>query len=75
LSKNEQRRRAEELAALEAAIAEAEATLAGLAEALQAATESQVYEEVQRLSDDYGSAEKQLEALLERWEALAHEYA
>jgi ATP-binding cassette subfamily F protein 3 len=75
LSKNEQRRRTEELAALEAAVAEAEASLAGLVETLQAATESQTYEEVQRLSHDYAAAEKRLESLVQQWETLAGEYA
>jgi ATP-binding cassette subfamily F protein 3 len=67
LSKNEQRRRAEELAMLESAVAEAETSLAGLVEALQTATESQAYEEVQRLSHDYHAAEKRLETLLQQW--------
>jgi ATP-binding cassette subfamily F protein 3 len=71
LSKNEQRRRTEELTALEAAVAEAEASLAGLVEAMQTAGESQSYEEVQRISQEYSAAEARLEQLLQQWEALA----
>jgi hypothetical protein len=57
--------------ALEAAVAEAEASLAGLVEAMQTAGESQSYEEVQRISQEYNAAEARLEQLLQQWEALA----
>ncbi len=74
LSKNEQRRRAEEVAAMEAAVAKAEASLAEITAALQAATQSQDFEEVQRLSEAYGAAEAKLEELLRQWEATVEAY-
>ena len=72
LSKNEQRKRAETLAAVEGGIALADATLAGLGEALQAAAAAQDYGELQRLTAEYEAAQARLEALYGQWEALSH---
>ena len=75
LSKNEQRRRAEALAALERGIAAADVEMAGLGEALQAAAAAQDYAELQRLTAAYEAAQARQEALYGEWEALAHEPA
>jgi ATP-binding cassette subfamily F protein 3 len=72
LSKNEQRRRAEALAAAETDIAAAEAALAGLSEALQTAAANQDFAELQRLTRDYAAAEDRLAQLFTDWEALTH---
>ncbi len=75
LSKNEQRRRAEALAELEAGIAATEESLATLGEALQTAAAAQDFNELQRLTADYTAAEEKLEALFARWEEMTHEPA
>jgi ATP-binding cassette subfamily F protein 3 len=75
LSKNEARRRAETLTAMEADITAAEATLVELGAALQEAAESQDVAALQRLTADYAAAEARLETLLTEWEALTHEPA
>jgi ATP-binding cassette subfamily F protein 3 len=73
LSKNEQRRQAEALAELEAAIAEAETALAQITEELQAATQEESFDKIQSLSIEYAAAEEALAALMKQWEKLAHE--
>ena len=75
LSKNEQRRRAEALAELEAAIASTEAVLATLGEALQGAAAAQDLAELQRLTADYAATENKLEDLFTQWEEMTHEPA
>ena len=72
LSKNEQRKRAETLAAVEGGIAAADATLARLGEALQVAAAAQDYGQLQRLTAEYEAAQARLEALYGEWEALSH---
>ncbi len=73
LSKNEQRRRAEALAAVEAEVAATEARASELAEAMQAAATAQDFTRLQQLNAEYEAAEARVVALLEQWEALAHE--
>ena len=75
LSKNEQRKRAETLAALERGIAAADTEMAALGEALQVAAVAQDYAELQRLTAAYQAAQARQEALYGEWEALAHEPA
>ena len=75
LSKNEQRKRAETLAALERGIAAADTEIATLGEALQAAAAAQNYAELQRLTAAYEAAQARQEALYGEWEVLAHEPA
>jgi hypothetical protein len=75
LSKNEQRRRAEALAAVEKNITATEVALVELGEALQVAAATQDYAELQRLTAEYQAAERRLEQLFGEWEALPHEPA
>ena len=75
MSKNEQRRRAEAVAALEADISATEAALAGLGEALQTAAAGQDFAALQRLTADYAATEQKLEQLFKDWEGLTHEPA
>lgn len=75
LSKNEQRKRAEALAEVEADIAITEEALASLGEALQDAAEGQDFIELQRLTAEYEAAETRLEELFARWEEMTHEPA
>jgi ATP-binding cassette subfamily F protein 3 len=75
LSKNEQRRRAEALAALEQRIAATEEALAWLGEALQNAAAAQDYVELQRLTAEYETTERSLEGLFKEWEGMTHEPA
>jgi ATP-binding cassette subfamily F protein 3 len=72
-SKNERRRHAEELAAVEALISRQEARLQQLGQALQEATEAQTFDKIQLLSVEYEATEAELETLMEQWEKLAHE--
>jgi ATP-binding cassette subfamily F protein 3 len=72
-SKNERRRHAEELAAVEALISRQEARLQQLGQALQEATEAQTFDKIQLLSVEYEETEAELETLMEQWEKLAHE--
>lgn len=71
-SKNELRRRAEALAALEASVTQVESKLEELTNALQAAAETENYERVQELSRQYAQTEERLHLLLQEWEELAH---
>jgi ATP-binding cassette, subfamily F, member 3 len=73
LSKNEQRRLEARIQALEDEVATAERQLAEITEALQAATETQTFDKIQRLSIEYAAAEKALNSLLEEWTQLAQE--
>ena len=75
LSKNEQRRRAEALAALEAEIAATERKLIELSGAMQTAAEIPDYTELMRLTAEYEAAGKKLETLFEQWERMTHEPA
>lgn len=75
LSKNEQRKRVEALASVEAAIAVTEAELERLGGSLQEAAAAQNFAELQRLTDAYGAAEQHLEQLFKEWETLTHEPA
>jgi ATP-binding cassette subfamily F protein 3 len=73
LSKNEQRKRAEALANLEARIEETETRLSQLTDHLQKATEAGSFDKIQELSQAYAAAEGRLEALMAQWENMAHE--
>ena len=73
LSKNEQRRQAAAVAAVEAAIMEAENVLKKIVESLQIATREESFDKIQSLSIEYSAAEETLEALMKKWERLAHE--
>ena len=75
LSKNEQRRRAEAVAAVERGINETEAAMTALGEALQRAAAAQEYPELQRLTAEYAAAEARHDELFAEWEALTHEPA
>lgn len=75
LSKNEIRRRAEALAAVEAAIAATETELAGLGETMQAAAEAQDFAVLMRLTAEYEQAERRLEELFDEWGQMTHEPA
>jgi ATP-binding cassette, subfamily F, member 3 len=70
LSKNEQRLLAQKIEALESEIATAEEYLHQVTEALQAATESQAFDKIQRLSIEYAAAEKRVSRLMEEWSQL-----
>jgi ATP-binding cassette subfamily F protein 3 len=72
LSKNELRRRVEALAAVEAAVTEAETRLEALTHDLQAAAEQEDFARVHDLSRDYAKTEERLHALLVEWEEMAH---
>ncbi|MCZ7674483.1 MAG: ABC-F family ATP-binding cassette domain-containing protein [Chloroflexi bacterium] len=73
LSKNEQRKKAEALGALEAEIHEREATLATLSKAMEAATQTDAVDKIQAISIEYAATEAAIEALMEKWETMAHE--
>ena len=73
LSKNEQRRQAEALAELETTITEAEESLVKITEALQEATQEESFDKIQSLSIEYSAAEEALDALMKKWEKMAHE--
>lgn len=70
LSKNEQRRRAAQLAAVEDAITHLEAQLAEITLALQEATAAQDVDKIQTLSIEYARTESQLAEKLSEWETL-----
>ena len=73
LSKNEQRRLEKKIATIESDITTAEQQLAQVTQALQAATETQSFDKIQRLSIEYAAAEKRVNTLLEEWAQLAQE--
>ncbi|MCA9927102.1 MAG: ABC-F family ATP-binding cassette domain-containing protein [Anaerolineales bacterium] len=73
LSKNEQRRRAEALTALEHQIHETETKLHDISHNLQKATEVSAFDKIQALSAAYAETETALEGLMAQWEMLADE--
>ena len=73
LSKNERRRQAEAVAALEVAITKAETALEQIVAKLQVATQEESFDKIQSLSIEYSAAEETLDALMQKWETLAHE--
>ena len=75
MSKNEQRKRAEALAALEKEIGATEMKLLELSNAMQAAAEAMDYTELMRLTAEYETTAKSLEKLFEDWEQMPHEPA
>jgi len=75
MSKNEQRRLAEAVAALEAEIGATEERLVTLSEAMQVAAEAMDYAELMRLTADYEAAGEHLAKLFEDWEQMPHEPA
>lgn len=75
LSKNEQRKLAETVAAIENSIAATEAELVRLAGTMQTAAEDQDYARLQQLTEQYQAAEQELDRLFREWETLTHEPA
>jgi ATP-binding cassette subfamily F protein 3 len=73
LSKNEQRRRHDALAAAEARIHQAEEQLTRVAHALQQASANQDFDKIQTLSIEYEAAQRTVDRLLAEWEKLASE--
>jgi ATP-binding cassette subfamily F protein 3 len=73
LSKNEQRRRAEALAAVEAEIHTLEEKLEALSKAMEAATQTESVGKIQTISIEYATTEQSIETLMEKWETMAHE--
>jgi ATP-binding cassette subfamily F protein 3 len=65
------RKQAEALVAIEEQITKLEATLARLTNDLQAASEAQDFDRIQRLSAAYSQAQTELEEAMGTWEALA----
>jgi ATP-binding cassette, subfamily F, member 3 len=70
---NDAKKLAERLARLEQEIADAEADLQQVAEALQAASESQAFDKIQSLSIEYAAVESRLDGLVTEWENAARE--
>lgn len=70
VSKNEQRRRSEDLAKLESLIQETERGIQRLTEQIQEATQAQSFDKIQTLSMAYAEKENQLEDLMAKWEKL-----
>lgn len=70
LSKNELWRKQQALAQVEADIESAETELAQLTELLQTASASGDYDRLAEATEAFGSAEKQLEQLMEQWATL-----
>jgi ATP-binding cassette subfamily F protein 3 len=73
LSKNEQRKRAEALAAVEAEIHALEEKLETLTKEMEAATQTESVDKIQTISIEYATTEQSIEALMEKWETMAHE--
>jgi ATP-binding cassette subfamily F protein 3 len=73
LSKNEQRRRAEALAAVEAEIHMLEEKLETLSKEMEIATQRESVDKIQAISIEYATTEQAIEALMEAWETMAHE--
>jgi ATP-binding cassette subfamily F protein 3 len=67
------KKRAQRLAEVEALIAEFEEEQDQIARALQAASEAEALDKIQRLSLEYAASSEQLETLLHEWEDLARE--
>lgn len=68
LSKNEQRKRAKALAALEEKVHQAEQRLQIITEQLQEATEMSAFDKIQSLSIEYEQAQVSLDQLVQAWE-------
>ena len=75
MSKNEQRKQAEALAALEKDIGATEMKLLEMSEAMQVAAEAMDYSELMRLTAEYETSAKHLEKLFDDWEKMPHEPA
>ncbi len=73
LSKNEQRRRAETLVALEAEIHTLEEKLETLSKAMETATQTESVGKIQAISIEYATTEQSIDTLMEKWETMAHE--
>jgi ATP-binding cassette, subfamily F, member 3 len=73
LSKNELRRRAEAVEAVEAEITAVENRLAAISQAMQTASESEDFDKIQALSLEYTTLQAHLESLITHWEEVAHE--
>jgi len=73
LSKNEQRKRVEALAAVEAEIETLEEKLKTLSEEMETATQTESVDRIQTISIEYATIEQSIEALMEQWETMAHE--
>lgn len=73
LSKNEQRRRAEALAAVETKIHQLEEKLETLTKAMEIATQTESVDKIQAISIEYTTTEQTIEVLMEKWEKMAHE--
>jgi ATP-binding cassette subfamily F protein 3 len=69
----EARKRATQITSLESQINETEELIAECERRLQEESEAQRFAEVRRLSDEHGSAQARLAALMESWLALAAE--
>jgi ATP-binding cassette subfamily F protein 3 len=69
--RNEERRRAQQVSALENEIHRLEAHLASLEEALTDASQRQDVAAIQKLSTDYAATQSALEAQMETWAVLA----
>ncbi len=73
LSKNEQRKQAAALAAIETEIHALEEKLAALAKEMEAAAQAESVGKIQAIGIEYAATEQAIEALLEKWETMAHE--
>jgi ATP-binding cassette subfamily F protein 3 len=73
LSKNEQRKRAEALAAVETEIHRLEEKLETLTKAMEKATQTESVDKIQAISIEYTTTEQTIEVLMEQWEKMAHE--
>ena len=72
-SKNEQRRFEHQLAQMERRVGELEEKLEEASAEIQVASALNDYQRIQRASDAYAKVERQLEAAMGKWEALASE--
>ena len=73
LSKNEQRKQAEALATLEADIHLLEEKLKTLTKTMETVTQTEAIDKIQAISIEYATTEQAIEALMEKWEMMAHE--
>jgi ATP-binding cassette, subfamily F, member 3 len=73
LSKNQQRKQAAALAAVETEIHALEEKLAALTKEMEAAAQAESVGKIQAISIEYAATEQAIEALLEKWETMAHE--
>ena len=71
LSKNEQRKLDEKIAAVEGAIEAAEAKLETITAELEAVSATGDYEKIQAVTQDYAATEATLDKLMIEWESLA----